>query len=209
MCSSMVGWARFAPSAFGSVLCALSAVPPACGAPPPGWTGGAPSTCGNGIIDANEYCDGTNVSSQYCEGHGNYVGGTLKCGPDCRTYDFSECIAPGCGDGRTEALEECDPGQAPPSCESASFPLGGTTTCTVNCRLDTSGCKRAICGNGKIEPPEECEGRNLGAFTGKTCGELRPVYTAGVPTCNASCMLDYSPCFPHGCNLILSGLQCW
>jgi hypothetical protein len=48
------------------------------------------------------------------------------------------------------------------------------------------------CGNGVLDPGEECDGANLG---GAACGGC-----AGTPGCTAACRLDYAPCANGVCN---------
>jgi PGF-pre-PGF domain-containing protein len=48
-----------------------------------------PVLCGNGVLDPDEECEGTDVPGQTCETRG-YTGGTLKC-TNCRV-DESQCI---------------------------------------------------------------------------------------------------------------------
>jgi hypothetical protein len=60
------------------------------------------SYCGDGTVDANEQCDGTNLNGGSCVTAG-FGSGTLACGPGCR-YDTS-----GCTEGK--------------------FPASGQTTC--------------------------------------------------------------------------------
>jgi len=57
-------------------------------------------TCGNGVIDAGEDCDGGDLGGQTCIGL-DYDGGTLSCQGDC-TFDISACTdvgPPGGGGG--------------------------------------------------------------------------------------------------------------
>lgn len=60
------------------------------------------SYCGDGTVDPNEDCDGTNLNGGTCVTAG-FGSGTLACGPGCR-YDTSGCVA-------------------------AAFPASGQTTC--------------------------------------------------------------------------------
>ena len=46
--------------------------------------------CGNGIIEGNETCDGTNLDDENCFSMG-YDGGWLACLADCTGFDFSGC----------------------------------------------------------------------------------------------------------------------
>ncbi len=50
-----------------------------------------PRTCGNGIVDSGEQCDGSNLNGRTCQSLG-YSGGTLSCSSSC-AYDTSQCIA--------------------------------------------------------------------------------------------------------------------
>ena len=56
-------------------------------------TGGG-GICGDGIVDAGEQCDGTNLAGSTCEAQG-FDGGTLACGDNC-TFNTDDCTA--CGD---------------------------------------------------------------------------------------------------------------
>ena len=46
-------------------------------------------TCGDGVVEGTEQCDGTNLSSKTCATQG-FNGGTLKCNATCQ-FDTSEC----------------------------------------------------------------------------------------------------------------------
>lgn len=50
-----------------------------------------PSTCGNGVIDPGEQCDGSDLGGATCESLG-FAGGTLACSGAC-TYDTSGCTS--------------------------------------------------------------------------------------------------------------------
>ncbi len=51
-----------------------------------------PLTCGNGVIDGGEQCDGMALGGETCASRG-FTGGTLACAPSC-TFDVSGCTAP-------------------------------------------------------------------------------------------------------------------
>ena len=55
------------------------------------------AVCGNGIKEAGEQCDGTDLAGQTCVGLG-YVGGTLSCNSNC-TINTSACTSGGGGGG--------------------------------------------------------------------------------------------------------------
>jgi biopolymer transport protein ExbB len=58
-----------------------------------------------------------------------------------------------------------------------------------------AGDTNTLCGNGTIDPGEECEGTNL---SGKTCASLG--HTGGQLACDASCKLDETGCFTYPTN---------
>jgi cysteine-rich repeat protein len=55
-------------------------------------------------------------------------------------------------------------------------------------RIPTDG-RVPECGNGTIEPPEDCDGEDL---NGKTCASLQ--YESGTLACTANCAFDTSDC---------------
>ncbi|MBU1238199.1 hypothetical protein KKF84_16080, partial [Myxococcota bacterium] len=66
-------------------------------------------SCGNGLLDEGESCDGTNLNDQTCQSVGStFNGGTLACNTNC-TWDVSGCSTGEevCGDGAVEGLEVC------------------------------------------------------------------------------------------------------
>lgn len=99
-------------------------------------------SCGDGVSDALEQCDGANLGGQTCATAGAYDQGDLACTSGCE-LDLSGCSA--CGNGVVDGSEECDEGGAncadDPSC-----------TCAPNCTLPG-------CGNGVVEAylGEECD----------------------------------------------------
>jgi hypothetical protein len=66
--------------------------------------------------------------------------------------------------------------------------------------LALPGSVTTQCGNGVMEPGEECDGSDLG---GATCSDAG--CDAGTPTCSASCVLDFSGC--SGCADCGNGIQ--
>ncbi len=68
----------------------------------------APPTmeCGNGVLEGNEVCDGSDFGEFSCADFGG--NGVLACNGDC-TLNVSQCGGPDtCGDGVVEAPEQCD-----------------------------------------------------------------------------------------------------
>lgn len=58
-------------------------------------------TCGNGVIDPGEVCDGSNLGNETCasETMGSEPFGTLFCNPDCSSVDTTFCFGQGTVDG--------------------------------------------------------------------------------------------------------------
>jgi hypothetical protein len=66
---------------------------------------------------------------------------------------------------------------------------GGTLRCTAGCTFDTTGC--SACGNGRIDPGEQCDGTNL---NGQTCSTLAMGFTGGTLRCSSLCAFDTTMC---------------
>ncbi len=62
-------------------------------------------SCGNGIVESGEECDGDDMGTLTCERLG-FVSGELSCTDSC-SLDLSGCHGY-CGDGRVQGAEECD-----------------------------------------------------------------------------------------------------
>lgn len=116
-----------------------------------GWAGlysevNAPysGTCGDGILQDNEQCDGVVPAGTTCQTLGfGPLAGTLACNPNC-SFDTSGCLPPigflSCPNGTLNAGEQCDTTvPAGTTCQSLGFGPG-TLTCNPNCGLNTSGC---------------------------------------------------------------------
>jgi len=102
----------------------------------PGTDATPAPTCGNGVLDATEQCEGTNLGGNDCTtilmGFG---GGTLACGASC-TFDVSGCTAtPGfCGNGVIDGAEDCDEGDlGGATCVSLTGDACGSVYCLSDC----------------------------------------------------------------------------
>lgn len=158
--------------------------------------------CGDGFVDteAGEQCDPGDPSSYVnaCVGT-NRPDGVAACDPIMCTIinDLEQCAV--CGDGRVdESLgEECDGDEL----NGRTCPGGvGILQCNTSCRFDESECKS--CGNGKLDPEEECDPNLDDLTTGKpNCTDLlSPMgpsqpYTSGTPgTCRDDCQWERTGC---------------
>jgi len=145
------------------------------------------ATCGNGVIEAGEQCDGSALGGATCSSQG-CSGGTPTCTASC-TLSYSSCTGcQTCGNGIIEGSEQCDGSALGGATCAAQNCAAGTPTCTATCTLSYSTCS-ICCGNGIIEGSEQCDGSALG---GATCASQS--CTGGTPSCTASCTVSYSTC---------------
>ncbi len=162
----------------------------------------APSSCGNGIVDAGEACDGTRLSDETCAtlvGSGST--GTLKCNASCSGFDTSACSPlTQCGNAKLDAGEVCDGTilNGKTCVNSVGTGSVGIVTCSADCSyLNLSGCSAAtLCGNDKIDTEigEVCDGSKLGD---KTCSMILGRHAEGTLKCSSNCMFyDISDCKP-------------
>jgi cysteine-rich repeat protein len=134
-----------------------------------GWIcTGTPSTCtpscGNGVWNPGEACDGADLHGGTCQSQG-FAGGTLACSAGC-TYDTSGCLASVCPNGVREGGEECDGSDfGGQTCASFGF-VAGSLSCTASCTISTAGCTNAVCGNSAVEAGEQCDDGNTSSGDG-------------------------------------------
>lgn len=161
------------------------------------------SMCGNGVVDPGEQCDGTNLQSQNCISIPGFRGYQLRCGATCQ-FDTSLCIRCSdpqclCGNNRIDPGEECEgTGYTGVTCRMKGFPdsaYAGSDLHCRNCRVDISDCTN-LCGNGVIDPGEQCDRLSL---NGKTCWSPGVGFLGGTLRCNTSCQLDTSRCSNDVC----------
>ncbi len=169
---------------------------------PPGWVcslrpeDGEPrcyrqpqETCGNGLREGSEECDGSDLAGATCHSIGAGSQGTLRCRPDCR-FDASQCHT--CGNGLREGSEECDGSDLGDlGCFELTGRSSGALACSPDCTIDTSGCHE--CGDGVAEGPEECDSTDL---RGLSCEDLG--MSGGRLRCGRGCRLDPSRCYACG-----------
>jgi len=81
--------------------------------------------------------------------------------------------------------------EAFPHINAASFPLGEDTN--IDLTIDQLPSGEDFCGNGNIEPWEECDGENIPAIS--TCESVTGVTGAiGNLHCSSTCYFDISEC---------------
>lgn len=125
-------------------------------------SGAAGWTCGNGVREGNENCDGADIAWPDCKSYYATKNleseGVLVCGPDCG-LDVSGCTR--CGDGIINNKETCDGTNIPATLTCKSI-LGGVSTGPVTCSaicsplvLDCSPACNPISNEG-CNPGERC-----------------------------------------------------
>jgi hypothetical protein len=136
------------------------------------------SVCPAGLSLCGGSCVDTNSSLANCGGCG------IACGTVCNN---GVCQPPSvCGNGKTEAGEECD-GFISISCSGyLKEGFGGYPKCGSDCKLDLSECQ--YCGNGVVDAHEGCEGSNV---NGASCASLGA--GTGSLKCG-NCQFDLSGC---------------
>jgi hypothetical protein len=142
---------------------------------------GAGATCGNGIVDGNELCDGncpTDCPTVACQQRA-LMGSAATCDarcvnaatiamcanadgccpPTCNANNDSDCRA-SCGNGVVEANELCD-GACPTSCPALGCQLrtlsGAPATCNAQC---ATGATITACANNDGCCPPGCTAAN-------------------------------------------------
>lgn len=156
--------------------------------------------CGNGVVEAGEPCDGSDLNGATCTSiDGGFTHGELAC--SACTLDTSGCYV--CGDGVVDPGEACD-GQSfgGATCSSETGLPEGSLTCTAACEIDSTGC--GLCGNGTLEGPEECDGNDLGTATCLTAAG----HQEGALACGAGCLFDAAGCYTCGNGVVESAESC-
>jgi len=160
--------------------------------------------CGNNAVEPSngEDCDGWNLDMETCytlfDDDGLY-NGTLACKQDC-TFDLSGCA--GCGNDVIAEGEQCETPYATgfgvfdlngQTCQSLGYDDGELGCDTQTCLFNTLGCWK--CGDGTINPGEDCEGDNLNA---QGCATIPGDFTGGDLGCTGECLFDTSGCWKCG-----------
>lgn len=158
--------------------------------------------CGDGVINGNDQCDGSDLGGATCLDFGSPNPAGLACSSTCR-LDPSGCSSY-CGDGVVDNGEQCD-GTAfgNKSCVDYGY-YGGMLACTSTCTVNLSGCA-GQCGDGTIDGFEQCDGTNL---NGATCASLGHQGSAVTPlACGSNCAFTPTSCTCGGV-LCASNQQC-
>ena len=108
-------------------------------------------------------------------------------------------VATVCGDGRAEGNEACDGADLKgKTCAEIAMGFAAANPilrCNDRCVFDTTQCfvaapAASVCGNGRAEGSEACDGTDL---KGMTCASLG-MNPNGILRCNSGCTLDTLMC---------------
>jgi hypothetical protein len=145
------------------------------------------ASCGDGVADEGEVCDGSDLRGLSCADLG-LAGRGLRCTDDCE-LDPAECVLlPRCGNGVAEESEACDGADLrAQTCQNLTGHVAGVPMCTGDCTFDTSLCH--TCGDGVIGGTERCDGA---ALFEETCESLG--YDGGTLRCDHRCRFEDGQC---------------
>jgi len=166
--------------------------------------------CGNGIVETGEQCEVERLNGMKCsELEAGFGDGDVTCNPETCRFDLSNCeIESECGNGILEGIEQCDGSELNEmTCGDLNYGFsGGTLRCDPDtCTYDISDCEfPEDCGNGIVEPGEQCDGSDL---SGRSCTGLG--YAYGTLACSSDCRYDTSECSNNTTNVICTRGGCF
>ena len=170
--------------------------------------GNESGVCGDGVINTGETCDGSAWGSiTGCADFDSFTGGSLSCiasdQDNACHFDTSACTAPEVctdadGDGYNSSGNEC----GIIDCDDANISInpGAQEVCDNGVDDDCDGlidtldpdCQSLVCGDGVIQPGEQCDDSAWGSITG--CADFDS-FTGGTLSCDAqTCLFDTSNC---------------
>jgi len=141
--------------------------------------------CGDDFILPPEPCEIGDTTD--CATVGAFLPGTnATCKGDCTGWNTAACTATTCGDGVKEGNEFCDTQLT--SCETlGSYDKNSYARCKSDCTgYDENDCvsETIICGNGEVDPLEQCDDGNTTSGDGcssKCKEEVKPDVDTAVP----------------------------
>jgi hypothetical protein len=135
-------------------------------------SGGA--TCGNGVIDEGEACDGRVLPLDAdCTTLG-FGEGMPRCIDDCTMLDYTVCPEYAeCGNAEVNFGEECDGRNlgSMPSCGDFPNLMGDELACTDDCMYDTSACMACRENQQACEPSTDtcCDAKDVCSSVALKC----------------------------------------
>lgn len=162
--------------------------------------------CGDGVVQSgHEACESDVEVEATCDDVlGPGFAGVVTCDGSCG-YNTDACTFL-CGNGVLDEGEVCDgeafeAGDAPLCVSELGDAYEGAVSCDDDCQLDTSPCQ-TVCGNGQIDPGEDCD---TDALEGLTCFDFGDL--GGPLGCTDTCTFDTQAC-ACGNGLIDDGEVC-
>ena len=166
-------------------------------------SGNPTPVCGDGILNDDEICDGTEFKegAKVCpDGLVLKDEAAFACTSTCGLEFSAACAAPNCGDGVLSSAEICDGDKfrdsgkvCPDMLEEVENPVWKcTNTCQIDisaaCRVKNSG---SACGNGKLDDGEVCDGTEFKEGA-QVCPDGTKEKADAVFACSDKCELDIS-----------------
>ncbi len=139
--------------------------------------GGVPDTCGNGVLDEGEACDGDDLGGETCITRGYPLGGTLSCRASDCSFDFGACHFVVCGNGELTDPEECDDGNT-----------DDDDGCSSLCKIE---CGDGVCGPNENQCNCDADCHDANSCDACECGQ--PVADAGCG-CDLDCVAAGNCC---------------
>lgn len=121
--------------------------------------------------------------------------------PACSSESVSSADPSLCGNGVLDEDEICDDKllSDEASCpEGTSLPSNAALSCNTDCSLNTDACvpneSKKLCGNGKVEKGEVCDGEVMSNKA--VCPEGMHLPADASLSCNADCTVNTDACVP-------------
>lgn len=151
--------------------------------------------CGNGKLDAGEECDGSqfDIGLKSCGTDKVEVNANgWVCTSACKIDSSNACALESCGNGSLDDGEACDgtlydetAKKCPDGQEEKSQ---ANWSCSNTCHVVTANACQDICGNGKLDEGEECDG-SLFDESKVTCGEKQEMTASSTWMCSGACTI--------------------
>ncbi|MBO4351141.1 MAG: hypothetical protein J6A01_09385 [Proteobacteria bacterium] len=163
-----------------------------------------PDTCGNGIADEGEACDGSDIwdSAKVCPGGYTVLDNPVwECTDSCLRIDHTKACEPACGNGKLDVGEVCDGALfvedalvCPKGYVLVDDPQWACdTTCT---KIVNDGACVNACGNGKLDNNEICDGTLFDKAAAEAACQ-KGVYEQKRASCLDTCEPDPASCIPN------------
>jgi hypothetical protein len=153
------------------------------------------ATCGDGVKNGSDQCDGTDFGGQSCTSLG-YASGTLQCNSNC-TYNFAKCCSANasrsCSGGNVYELDSCgNPETLLQACNGCGCSGSTCSSCTVDQCTSGACCNTTNHPYQFSSPSVVCGSATSYRCTSAGCGntlqsETTPRYcSGGDSTCDGS-----------------------